>query len=292
MQVDKKLKQKLIEELPDFYDSVPVYPIRDLSSDEINEKATYCASQFMGRGSLATFRSTEKNDDMTLVNLPWNTRMWIYRNSNAIIIERRLNPFQNLFELGSDINKLGRIAIDIMKRLKLDKWKYPFEQLEFESLGQVKVTGINIEGEKSQILSTRIIGNFRRYINEVPVYGRASVSIRIAGRYTVESIRIDWRHIEEKPIEYPKIIDSESAADKILSKFNSAFPNSKLSSEDWSPRFFGLGYFSMPKTRHQKYIQPVYIAMFKPSDTALTTLNPVIIIPATTRNYESIETPV
>src|SRR5690242_4006548 len=132
MQVDTKLKQELIEKLPDSYESIPVYPIRRLSPNEINENAKYCATQFMGTDSLASFRSIEKREDSMLINLPWDAKMWIYYNSNAIYIKRKMKPLEHLINQNLHKSSLARIAIQTMSRLKLDKWKFSFEHLEFE----------------------------------------------------------------------------------------------------------------------------------------------------------------
>lgn len=289
MQVDRKLKQELMEKISDFYDSVPVYSIKKLSNNEIIDNAKYYASRFMGGNSPATFKSIEKHDDLMLINLPWDTKMWVYNNSNAITITRRMKPLEHLINENIDVSRLGLIAIEKMKKLKMDKWKLSFEELKFESLGQIKAFGINVQETRSPSILCRIIGVFRRYINEIPVYGRASISLKIAGGDILESIGVDWRLIEEHPVEYTKIIDVEIAAENIINELNSTSPSRILTLDDYSPILFTLAYMSMPKRRPQNYMQPVYIAIFKPLRN--TTLGHVITIPATTKNYESIQIP-
>lgn len=291
METDKKLKGELVEQLSDFYESMPVYPIRKLSHAEIEENAKFYALQFfMGKESLASFKSIQKRDDSTLINLPWDTKIRFYHNSNAIIIRRQMNPLENLIKGKFDINQQAEIAIDIMKKLKLDKWKLDFEQIEIESLIQIEASGINLQEKRAPITLCRFIGTFRRYINKIPVYGRASIYVKVAGGNIIESIGIDWRQIEEKPIDNPKIIKPEIAAEKILKNFNSNLPNKIITSEDFKPQFFTLGYFSLPKRQKQSYMQPVYVAMFK--DLGPNTLNHIIVIPATNAGYESIEIPI
>jgi hypothetical protein len=48
VELDQKLKQKLLGKLSDYYPSIPVYSIRKLSDTEVEERAKYYASQFMG----------------------------------------------------------------------------------------------------------------------------------------------------------------------------------------------------------------------------------------------------
>ena len=57
-----------------------------------------------------------------------------------------------------------------------------------------------------------------------------------------------------------------------------------ITTEDFEPQFFSLGYFSMPKRQQQKYMQPVYIAEF--NDMGLTTWSHLIVVPATSHVYE------
>lgn len=290
MQVDRKLKEELTEKLSDFYNAIPVYPIKKLSNNEIIDTAKYYASRFMGGNTSVTFRSTEKQNQMTQINLPWDVKMWIYDNSYATTIIRKIKPLEHLINENIDVDKLGLLAAEKMKKLKMDKWKLSFENLQFESLGQIKAMGINEEEKRSPSILCRIIGVFRRYINEIPVYGRASISLKLAGGDILESVGIDWRPIEESPVEYTKIIDLEVAAEEIIKKLNSTMPGRSLTLDDYTPIFFTLSYLSMPKTRVQNYMQPVYIAMFKPKNN--TTFGHVITIPASKKIFESIEIPI
>ena len=284
MGIDKILKQDLLKILQNPQESMPVYSIKKLSYAEMIQYSKYYASRFMGKDSDAPFRCPHREDDLTLIKLSLDTKMRIYHNSNTIIIRRRMGPLENLFGEKSDIKQLSEIAIDEMNKLELDKKKLPIEHIEFERLWQIKASSITIEKMSEPVLLCRIIGAFRRHINKIPVYGAASIFLKMAGGRQIESIGIDWRQINEKPINRVKIIDPDIAAENALKNLNSK-SNMTVTQEDYRPAFFALGYYSMPKRLKQNYMQPVYVAMF---ESLASTLNMGIVIPATTHTYEPV----
>lgn len=283
MAVDKKLKQGLVEKLSKFYGSMSVYSIRKMSYADIIENAKYYASQFMGRDVSASIRYAQTEDDSILVNLSTDVRMRIFHNSNAVIIKRKMRPLEHLIKEKLEIKQLYAIAINAMKKLDLDKFRMPSEQIEFESLWQVKTDSINIEKIREPAELCRIIGTFRRHINKIPVYGRASIFIKIAGEDLIESVGIDWRPINENPINEVKITNPEIAAEKILKELNSFIPNKMITFDDYEPEFFYLGYCSMPKRQKQNYMQPVYFAMFR---SLVSGWHRGIVVPASNHVFE------
>ena len=287
MEVDQHLKQELLEKLSNFKETIPVYSIRNLSYKEMEKNAKYYADQFIEEDSHEYFKSSIQQDEAsTIINLPNDTKMRIFYNSNTMIIKRKLKPFDHLIEDAFDKKQLTEVAINTMKRLDLDKNRLSFEQVEFERLWQIKASGITIEKKIAPVILCRIVGAFRRYINQIPVYGKASIFVKISGNNLIESVGIDWRQIEEKSIDDVKINNPESAAELILRNLNSYSPSMAVTSQDYKPEFFSLGYFSMPKKQQQNYMQPVYVAMFK--SVGWTSLNRLITIPATNDVYEPI----
>jgi hypothetical protein len=287
LEVDQKLKQELLGKLPDNYPSLPVYSIRKLSDPETEERARYYASQFMGGKSIQSFRS-HKEDGSTLVSLPWNTTMEIFHNSDTVIIEKKMNPFEHTIKKNLELESLTEIAIKVMKKLELDKYKLSIEHAELEKLWEIKASGITIEEKKLPVILCRIVGAFRRYINGIPVYGGASIYIKIAEDELIESIGVEWRQINEKPNAEAKIIRPEVAVEQILKELGSTFPDHIITTQDYEPELFALGYYSKPKRQHQNYMQPVYIAMLK--SLGLSKWNQKIVIPATNPVFEHFST--
>lgn len=281
MEVDHKLKQILLGKLLSYYPTMFVYPIKELSNSEKDERAKYYASQFMGGKSIQPFRS-HREDHSILISLPSGVTMQIFDNSFVVSIEREMKSFENTIKKNSDLDELIAIFVNTMKKLQFDKYKLPIEHAELERLWEFKKTGITKEGKTLPVILCRIAGGFRRYINDIPVYGDASIYIKIADQNIAESINIEWRPIEEKPKTEARVIRPEEAATRILNELGKALTD-KISTENFQPEYFDLGYYSKPKRLKQNYMQPVYIAALKSLRTRWIT---VIVTPATIPVYE------
>lgn len=286
--INKKLKQELIQKLSDYYPSMYVYQIRTILSSEIEDYARYCASQFMGRATFNFLTPFRRENDSKVIDLPWETKMRIYDNSNAIVIKRKMNPLDNLIIGDLNLKQQSEIVTNLINDLDLDRYRLQFEKLKLQFISNIKAGGINVEGERAPEVLCRIVGEFKRYINSVPVFGTIPFLIKIAANRLLESITIHWRPIQERPIDNPRIINPETAAEKILTKLNSFLPNKELTLELYEPIFFALGYYSKPKREVQKYMQPVYLAIFRP--VGMKTFNPMIVLPATNHIYENLDT--
>jgi hypothetical protein len=281
------LKQELMKKLTNFQETIPVFRVKNLSYEEIVKNVKSYASKFIDEDPEEFFKSAvQRPDSSILISLPRDTIMRIFHTSNSMIIKRRMKPLENLIEGNRDKNQLIQAAIAAMKRLELDKTKQSFEQVEFERLWQIKAGGITLEKVVASEILCRIVGTFRRYINKIPVYGKASIFVKLAGGNMVQSVGIDWRQVELNPIDEVKITDPERSAEIIIKNLNSFSPNKTVTLNEYTPESFSLGYFSMPKRSWQNYMQPVYVATFR--STGWTSLNRMIVIHATDDVYEPI----
>jgi hypothetical protein len=204
-----------------------------------------------------------------------------------MVIKRIMGPLDNIFSGPINLDELKKRTIEVMKKLELDKWCSDLEQVKFEHLWKIKASAITIaEKVKVPEVLCRVIGAFRRHINNIPVYGRASIFVKLAGNNMVHSAGIDWRLIEKEPVDDIKIIDPDEAAECILRSIGVNLPNKVITSKICKPEFFSLGYFSQPRRRYQRYMQPAYIATFR--STGSTSLNPAVVISASKDTYESL----
>jgi hypothetical protein len=110
--------------------------------------------------------------------------------------------------------------------------------------------------------------------------------VEIAEDDVIDSAGVDRRPVIENPIDRTKVIDLESAVDRILSELRVSIPGSEINTQNFMPKMFSLGYFSLSKRRMQSYMQPVFVAQFV--DRGETSLNRLIVIPATSSPYEPI----
>jgi hypothetical protein len=67
------------------------------------------------------------------------------------------------------------------------------DNLQFERLWQIKATGMTLSGQRGVVALCRVVGAFRRYLYELPVWGRASAVVELADDNVIAAAGIDWR---------------------------------------------------------------------------------------------------
>jgi hypothetical protein len=82
------------------------------------------------------------------------------------------------------------------------------------------------------------------------------------------------------------MISPDEAAAHVVKELSSFAPGSEVSTKDYMPEMFSLGYFSLPKRREQAFMQPVYVALLRAQGN--TTLNRMIVVPGAITGYKSI----
>ena len=82
-------------------------------------------------------------------------------------------------------------------------------------ISEIKASGITKEEVRLPTVLCRVEGVFRRHINKIPVFGGPSIFVKI-GEDVIESLKIAWRPINEKPAAEAKVIDPHIAAENIL----------------------------------------------------------------------------
>lgn len=209
--------------------------------------------------------------------------MEIYHKSDTFTIEQKINSFEHFFRKKLELRESTEIVSKWMKQLGLDKYKLPIEHIELEMISEIKASGITKEEVRLPTVLCRVEGVFRRHINKIPVFGGPSIFVKI-GEDVIESLKIAWRPINEKPAAEAKVIDPHIAAENILKHLASSIPEKTITTDNFKPEFFDIGYCSKPKRQEQKYMQPVYIAIFK--SLGMSPWNTIIIIPATNPIYE------
>src|SRR5262249_36631214 len=125
-----------------------------------------------------------------------------------------------------------------------------------------------------------------RHVHDLPVWGRASVVLELAGGDRVSGVGVDWRPIAAEPVDRAKIIDPERAARAVLADLAGRLPGGEFTDKDFGVGLFSLGYLSLPKRRAQGMLTPVYVALLE--RRGWTTMNHVVAVAATEKVYESV----
>jgi hypothetical protein len=154
----------------------------------------------------------------------------------------------------------------------------------FERLWRIKAGSASVADVLGQELLCRVVGSFRRELDDLPVWGRASVFVELGGDGIVTAAGRDWRQCMDKPFEEVKIVDPEIGADRVLEELSPRVRTYRLTTDHYRPELFALGYFSFPVRSPQAYLQPVYVAKLTPAGRLSAT--EVIVVPAAIGAYE------
>ena len=190
--------------------------------------------------------------------------------------------------LGEKIDKalMTEASISAVTRLGIDPLGNAGERLAFERLWQIKAAGINRERERGREVVCRTVGAFRRYINDLPVWGRASVVVDLAAGGKVKAERA-WTGVPSRRSRSTARRWSIRSAARAQSSpispdaCRAAIHREGFRRRDVQPRLPVAS--EAPRARRTP---PVYVAILE--RRGWTTLNHVVAVPATERVYESI----
>jgi|LGOV01.1.fsa_nt_gb hypothetical protein len=294
MKYENDFYKQCLEQACHLRDVVPIYRIRERTIDEMESQALRFAGRFAGnRDGMEIKSSLRRRQDRSDFFLPEGLRARVFHASGAFIAKSSLGPMEAL--LAEDIEQVAKDDLikqvdRALQRLELVSFCGREERLEFERLWQIKATGVTKKGERGRVVLCRSVGAYRRYLHDLPVWGRASVHVQMAADDHLDSIGIDWRLVSEEPFDHAKIIDPEHGAKKVLADFQSRLPSAKITRDDFKVVMFALGYFSLPRRRSQGTMAPVYVAMIESNGWPGS--NHLIVVPATETIYEPLCVPV
>jgi hypothetical protein len=175
-----------------------------------------------------------------------------------------LNPMESLFNKIEDRRSLAKLIDLTAEKLNIRQWIGEKEQLRFERLWQIKAAAGDRNGKVVEPVLCRVVGTYRHIVNDLPVWGAASVAIKLAGEGTLDSITIQLRERTFEVLDRPKIVSPEQAVRQILLKLESLMGNYKISIDEIAePEWTHFGYLSLPKRKVQRVLAPVYVSAIK-----------------------------
>lgn len=288
MRPDKKLLDALLGLVGPYNETVAVYRIQETRISDIERTAIHTAQRFAKVAGLPVMRHEVRRDAAcTSVFLQEGIRVKAFHASGAILLDRGWNPMTKIIATvaeSADESLLKRQAEEAVRQMRLAP-AYNGEELRFERLWRVKATGITREGERGPVALTRAVAAFRRYIGDLPVWGRASVFVELAAEGQVAAAAVDWRPVATEALDYARVLSPQEGAVRVLGELQTFLPGGTYTIDEYRPELFALGYFSLPKRRVQTVMQPVYVAMFRPTGP-IPSLARLIVVPATEHAYE------
>lgn len=279
-----KLHDMLVEKATGYRDVAAVFRIAPRTLDEMEADAMRLAAGVAGdKGELR--RQVRRAEGHSEILLSEGVSAKVYHASGAIAVKAGLAPMENLIGTDVDRDRLKETTIGAAKRLGLDRFIGDGEQLLYERLWQIKANGMSAEGRIGREVVCRAVGAFRRYVDEMPVWGRASAFVEVAGDDRIGAAGVDWRPVMPDPIDRVKVLDPERAAQALLGDLNGRLPGGGFDAEDFDVGMFALGYLSKPKGREQSVLAPVWVAALERRGWG--SMNHMIVVGAGEVGYES-----
>lgn len=289
MRTDKELQKILVEKTTNYRDTLPVFKIRNQNASELHNEAVKLALPFTDTSQVKELRfDWVQKENHTLLRLQNNATLQYYPISGFKCFQKNTPEYLN--SISNDAKDIKReefekAASDILEKNRLNL-SGTMESLCFENLFLLKSAGITPEGKATPVVLNRLVYAYRRYVNEMPVLGSASVFIKTAANYELDSFGIDWRYLYDAPLTRATIISPEDAATMVLEQLQNTNPERVYSTKNVEPLSFELGYFSHSKTTYQTVLQPVYVAKFILNGTSR--MGHIVAVPAASTSYESI----
>lgn len=289
MRTDKELQKKLVEKTANHKDAAPVFKIRNQNAQEIHRESVRLALPFTNATQTKELRfDGAQKENHVLLRLQDNATLQYFPASGYKQFQRNTAAYLDpVSESASDINKqeFENAACDILEKNRLNL-SGSLDSLRFEKLFQLKSAGISSEKKLTPVVLNRIVYAYRRFVNELPVLGCASVYIKTAAESKVDAFGIDWRYVHDDPITMTTIVSPEEAARMALEQLQNTNPERVYTEKEINPVSFELAYFSNSKVTYQTVMQPVYVARF--IFTGKFRMGYVVAVPASGTSFESI----
>lgn len=289
MRIDRELQQMLVEKAQYYQETVPVFRIVPQNATDLHKDSLQLASRFSGNASANELRySVAQGEDHTKILLAEGASLRYYHSSGNKIFDRNTNPFNHIINdnaQGFEKNKFEDTACDLLEKNQLN-FAASLENLQFEKLWLLKASGINHKKEQGRAMINRLVYSYRRFLVGLPVWGRASVFIKVAAENVVDAFGIDWRKVHDAPLDKASTLAPDDGARRVLEELQNTNPEKTYTTKDFTPDFFALGYFSATKRSYQSVMQPVWVARF--ISNGFSRMGHVIAVPAANTAYEPI----
>jgi hypothetical protein len=289
------LKRALIDRVSHHQARALVFRVRELSLRELETDVLAFAHRFTDDAKPRMKTSMRRAAGRVVVSLPGGGRVIAFETSGAMLGKKHLGPVEQPITKVEDAPVFEQQIKDATRTLGLDVLADDRNRLVFERLWRIKAGSTSVEGHRGQELLCRVVGAFRRELTGLPVWGRASVFVELGGTGLITAAGRDWRACSDEPLEEVPTVDPEVGADRVLEELSTRVRQRSLTTDDYEPELFAMGYFSFPVRRPQSYFQPVYVAklnaVVRATPKEVLSRNEVIVVPAASGVYEPIAPP-
>jgi hypothetical protein len=195
------------------------------------------------------------------VRLTDDARAVVHHASGAMLLRSGLEPMDRPFDDVRDRETLQSMVDEQAKRFDINRWSGDHAELRDERLWQIKAAAADRNGRSVDPVLFRIVGTFRHVVRDLPVWGPASVAIKLAGGGALDSLAVQVREPSGEVIDEVGVLPAEEAAASIARQLVALMGRSQVSIDDVArPRWMRFGYMSMSKRKPQRLLEPVYVA--------------------------------
>lgn len=257
----ERLVEKMVSRLGEIPATADILETRQYTLDDVEERARHflaLAGEVNGRAYDSA--DWQQGRNRTLVRLPLGARAVIYHASGAMKLVSGLEPMAALFPKLEERDTLVNMVEEMAERFQIKQWAGE-GQLRFERLWQVKAAAADRQGILADPVLCRVVGAYRHFVAGLPVWGPASVSLKLANRGQLDSLAVLTRETTGEVVDKAEIVAPERGATDIAMQLAAMMPrNGRALSDFANPRWLRFGYFSLPKRQTQRLLAPVYVA--------------------------------
>jgi hypothetical protein len=257
---------KLVENLAAKVGVVPpqveILSLRQIPLDEIERRAkSFLAAlgdvckQPMDRGDWV------HQQDRTVVRMPLGARAVLYPASGAMNVHTGLKPMEALYRDDANHDALVKSVEQVAERSRVRDWVATSTSLRFERLWYVRAAAASRDSKLTRSVLCRAVGSYRHVIKDLPVWGPASVVVKVAADGKLDSLALQMREPTGEMIERVTVLRPEQAARQIALQLRGLVGKSKINlDEATKPEWMHFGYWNLSKHKAQRLLAPVYAA--------------------------------
>lgn len=279
---EKEFLAKLASQLKPISEKISIPQLINFSPELSQKRAETLIGQ-MNSLKLTFGKKFDKvvSAQRTFYRLPNNALLEADNVSGAVKFSKGLEPLEELFDGLKDKKVLTEQILSAAKQFELSKMINTSEKIEFERLWQIKAAAVSKDGKETPPVLCRTVGAFRHFVNDIPVLGPASVSLKLTGKQTVDSFAMRARSTTGKSLGTEKMITPEEGVQRIYKQLVALNGKGKAPVfERTTAQSVQFGYINLSKRKKQDFLIPAVVAVLEVEDTEFPQ-GYVLIAPAT-----------
>jgi hypothetical protein len=266
---------------------VDIFAVRQFSVEENQRRA----KRLIGATAEMCGKSLDRADwvqqpDRTLARLAGGARAVVYHASGALRLTTGLATMDALFEKVESRERLEKMVAKAAEALRVADWIGPHGALAFERLWQIKAAAADRNRKAIDPVLCRIVGAYRQSVGKLPVWGAASVALKLAADGVLDAVSMQLLEPGADPIDSASVIAPDMAARQVHQQLASLMGRSKVPVDELkiTTQPLRLGYIHSGKRSAQRVLAPHYVASVEIDGEDPQAYQ--FIVPATERTFQ------